>query len=215
MFSNIGLDRGREAASVDHQPVTFRTPAPRDFDTDADEVGTDTGGENGTELGLDDLAVDPRTDAEALALCALLWSPAADARLITTTLVPLDFYEPRYCDLFELIASHVSKGIPHDPASIAAAITAKGDGPDHRGTRLLRGLADVTTAGADPETASHYALAVAGAAYRRGFHTAATRLAQAATELPESELFTHLLAVGRQQRTATQRLVRIRSALGG
>jgi len=75
-------------------------------------------------------------------------------------------------------------------------------------------LSEATIAGAVPETVGHYATAVLSAAYRRGYTHAATALAQAATELPEADLFDHLLTIGRERRTATQRLEQLRAALG-
>ena len=47
-------------------------------------------------------------------------------------------------------------------------------------------------------------------AYRRGFRAAAQSLAQAADELPEDQLFEHLLSIGRERRTAYERLNTIR-----
>lgn len=54
---------------------------------------------------------------------------------------------------------------------------------------------------------------VVTAGYRRGFHAAATAIAQAARQLPVDELFSHLVAVGRAQRTATERWQHISTAL--
>lgn len=119
-----------------------------------------------------------------------------------------------YAELYALIAAAAAAGQPHDPASIATTITAHGLGSDHHGTRLRRALADATAAGAGPDTAGHYALAVARTAYRRGYATAATALAHAAAELGEHELFAHLLGVGRTQRAAHQRLEQLRTTLG-
>ena len=51
------------------------------------------------------------------------------------------------------------------------------------------------------------------AAYRRGYHAAATRIAQAATELAEADLFDHLLAVGRERRSAAGRLAQLRALI--
>jgi len=65
-----------------------------------------------------------------------------------------------------------------------------------------------------PEAAGHYAITVVCAAYRRGFHAAATSLTEAAAQLPQDQLFPHLLSIGRAQRTATQRLDDISSTLG-
>lgn len=48
--------------------TTPTAPEPRDWGTDTDALDADPT----TDLGVDNLAVDPSTDAEALALCALL-----------------------------------------------------------------------------------------------------------------------------------------------
>ncbi len=161
-----------------------------------------------------DLLDDPWTDVEALCLCSLLWSSSSVARTITDTLTPSDFERPVYRELFELIAAQIEAGTPHDPASIAAALTQTGRAAGHRGTQLSRALSDATMAGGAPEAAEHYAITVVSAAYRRGFHAAATSLTEAAEQLPQDQLFAHLLSIGRAQRTATQRLADISSVLG-
>jgi len=161
-----------------------------------------------------DLLDDPRTDVEALCLCSLLWSSSSVARTITGTLTPSDFERPVYRELFELIATQIEAGTPHDPASVAAALTQTGRAGGHRGTRLCRALSDATMAGGAPEAAGHYAITVVCAAYRRGFHAAATSLTEAAEQLPQDQLFPHLVSIGRAQRTATQRLDDISSTLG-
>ncbi len=53
---------------------------------------------------------------------------------------------------------------------------------------------------------------MATAAYRRGFHTAATALTQGAEQLPTDDLFDHLLTIGRDRRTAATRLQQLRDA---
>jgi len=162
-----------------------------------------------------DLLDDPRTDVEALCLCSLLWSSSPVARTITDTLTRSDFERPVYRELFELIATQIEAGTPHDPASIAAALTQTGRAAGHRGTRLSRALSDATMAGGAPEAVGHYAITVVCAAYRRGFHAAATSLTEAAAQqLPQDHLFDHLLSIGRAQRSATQRLAEISSTLG-
>jgi hypothetical protein len=110
--------------------------------------------------------------------------------------------------------SQIEAGTPHDPASIAAALTQTGRAAGHRGTRLSRALSDATMAGGAPEAVGHYAITVVCAAYRRGFHAAATSLTDAAEQLPQDQLFPHLLSIGRAQRSATQRLADISSTLG-
>ena len=110
------------------------------------------------------LVQDPRTDVEALCLCALLWSPRTAATTVTQLLVATDFHNPTHGELFTVIATHVDTGRPHDPASIAATLTDTGQAAGRHGTLLTRALTRSTAAGAFPEAAGHYALAVATAA---------------------------------------------------
>lgn len=159
------------------------------------------------------LVEDPRTDVEALCLCALLWAPRPAAAAVTRLLTGTDFHDPTHGDLFTVIATHVDSGRPHDPASIAATLTDTGQAAGHHGAQLTRALTRATSAGATPEAAGHYALAVATAGYRRGFHAAATALTQASEQLPTDDLFDHLLALGRERRTATTRLHQLRTTL--
>lgn len=160
-----------------------------------------------------DLEDDPRTAAEALCLCALLWATGDAATAVTQLLNPTDFHDPSHGALFAVLAAHIGAGRPHDPASIAATLTDTGRAAGHQGHLLTRALARATAAGAAPEAAGHYALTVATAAYRRGFHTAATALTQAAQQLPTDDLFDHLLSIGRDRRTATTRLQHLRTVL--
>jgi replicative DNA helicase len=154
----------------------------------------------------DDLLDDPRTDIEALCLGALLWSPAPAAQRVTDMLDPTDFNRPFYAELFTVITGQVTAGVPHDPASIAAALTRAGTSAGHHGALLRHALTQATLSGAPAETVEHYARTVISAAYRRSYHVAAASLAQAAAELPEDQLFEHLLSIGRAQRAASHRL---------
>jgi replicative DNA helicase len=169
------------------------------------------GGEPDERLDAADLTEDPRLDSEALCLCAVLWSTPATARTVVELLVVEDFDRPAHRDLLGLIATELRHGRPHDPASIAAVLTRRGSG--HHSGLVAKALADATAAGATPESAGHHAVHVVSAAYRRSFHTAAAALAQAAEQLPEHELFPHLVQVGRAQRAATDRLQHVTTAL--
>ncbi len=120
---------------------------------------------------------------------------------------------PIYGELFAVIAGQVTAGIPHDPASIAAALTEAGTTAGHHGVQLRYALTQATLSGAMAASAAHYARSVISAAYRRGFHRAAAALAHAAAELPQDQLFTHLLGIGCEQRTATLRLTHISGTL--
>ncbi len=162
--------------------------------------------DGGEPIEVGDLLDDPRTDVESLCLCALLWSATDIAGRVSDLLRSTDFERGVYGELFEVITAQVRSGAPHDPASIAAALTQSGRTGGHRGAQLTRALSSVTIAGAVPETVGHYAVAVLSAAYRRSFHLAAMALAQAAEQLPQDQLFDHLLSIGRAQRAATERL---------
>jgi len=169
-----------------------------------DEAAAHVDAEEPIEVG--DLLEDPRTDVEALCLCALLWSSTDTASDVSDLLRSTDFDRGVYGELFEVITAQVRSGAPHDPASIAATLTQSGRTGGHRGAQLTRALSSVTIAGAVPETVGHYAAAVLSAGYRRGFHLAAMALAEAAEQLSQDQLFDHLLSIGRAQRAATERL---------
>jgi replicative DNA helicase len=175
------------------------------------DVALDDPGDSTIEAG--DLLDDPRTDVEALCLSALLWTTSADALRVIGVLGGNDFDRPVYGVLFGVIATQIQDGKPHDPACISAALAEGGHTAGHRGVQLTRALSEVTAAGGVPQAAPHYALAVASAAYRRGFHAAAASMTQAAAELAQDMLFDHLVGIGRGQRTATVRLDRITTAL--
>lgn len=163
-------------------------------------------------LHFGDLASEVHLDSEALCLCGVLWSTPAAARRVVDLLQGEDFTRNAYADLLALIRHELERGRPQDPASVAAALAARG-GAAHQQGRLRRALAEVTTAGAIPELAGHHAVNVLTAAYRRSYRAAATALTQAAEELATDDLFTHLLTIGRTQRTATTRLQHARQQL--
>jgi len=160
----------------------------------------------GEPIEVGDLLDDPRTDVEALCLCALLWSATNIASDASDLLCSTDFERGVYGELFEVITAQVRSGAPHDPASIVATLTQSGRTGGHRGARLTRALSEATIAGAVPETVGHYAVAVLSAGYRRSFHLAARSMAAAAEQLPQDLLFEHLLSIGKAQRAATERL---------
>ncbi|NKS54413.1 DNA helicase [Rhodococcus hoagii] len=169
--------------------------------------------EPGDEISADDLTDDPREDVEALCLCALLWTTPATAARIVDTLTTADFYRPIYAELYDVIASLVRSGAPHEAPMVAVKLEQDGRLGGHHGGRLTRALTDVTLAGADGIAAGHYAHAVITRAYRRGFHDVARSLAEAAETLPEDQLFEHMVTLGRERRAATERLESIRSTL--
>jgi hypothetical protein len=85
-------------------------------------------GEEPIEVG--DLLDDPRTDVEALCLCALLWSATDVAGRVSDLLCSTDFDRGVYGELFEVITGQVRTGAPHDPASIAAGTVRRPDAQD-------------------------------------------------------------------------------------
>ena len=113
-------------------------------DTDEDATHEVDAGEP-IEVG--DLLDDPRTDVEALCLCALLWSATNIASDVSDLLCSTDFERGVYGELFEVITAQVRSGAPHDPASIVATLTQSGRTGGHRGARLTRALSEVITTG--------------------------------------------------------------------
>lgn len=159
---------------------------------------------------------DPALDPEALLLCALMWSyrgelTSTEVARITTTLTADDFDDPAHRRLFTVIAQLVADGTPHDGASVTGALIRSGAEGDKDGP-LRKRLLGIVTAGADGLTATHYADLVISQAYRRSFHTAGTAITAAAQELPEEDLFEHMLEYGRRQRAALNRLNTFRAA---
>lgn len=155
-------------------------------------------------------AYDPALDPEALLLCALMWSyrgelTSTEIARITTTLTADDFEDPIHRRLFTVIAQLVDDGTPHDGASVGGALLRSGADGDKDGP-LRKRLLGIVTAGADGHTATHYADLVISQAYRRGFHTAGTAILTASQELPEEDLFEHMVQLGRQRRAALHRL---------
>ncbi len=189
----------------------MRSAAPSGQHRSDDEAAEAVAESEPIEVG--DLLDDPRTDAEALCLCSLLWSSPVVARTIVEALGGSDFERPVYGELFTVIAEQVQAGTPHDPASIAAALTQAGKSAGHRGTQLAGALSEATMAGGAPEAVGHYAITVVSAAYRRGFHLAAAAMTQGAEQLPQDQLFEHLVSIGRAQRAATERLHTITTTL--
>ena len=130
-------------------PMEVKWPVMSTEGTD-DEAADHVDAEEPIEGG--DLLEDPRTDVEALCLCALLWSPTDTASDVSDLLRSTDFDRGVYGELFEVITAQVRSGAPHDPASIAATLTQSGRTGGHRGAQLTRALSSVTIAGAVPET---------------------------------------------------------------
>ncbi len=161
--------------------------------------------------GLDEIDdYSPSLDVEAQLLCSLLWAPAHTATQATEALTSSDFYRPVHASLFALIVELVTAGKPHDCAYVLHTLQKQGRTSGHLGNQLTKALTDITTIGIPAAELEHYIDAVLTQAYRRGFRDAARSLAQAAEELPEEQLFEHLLAIGRERRAASQRLAAIR-----
>ncbi len=121
--------------------------------TDNEDATHEVDAEEPIEVG--DLLDDPRTDVEALCLCALLWSATDTASDVSELLRSTDFERGVYGELFEVITAQVWSGAPHDPASIASRLTQSGRTGGHRGAQLTRALSSVTVAGAVPESGTN------------------------------------------------------------
>jgi hypothetical protein len=112
--------------------------------------------------------------------------------------------------LFTAISELVEAGKPHNSAHVFTTLQQEGRTSGHLGKQLTKALTDITTIGIPSAELEHNIAAVLTQAYRRGFREAARSLAQAAEELPEDQLFEHLLSIGRERRAASQRLAAIR-----
>ncbi|OZC62795.1 hypothetical protein CH267_00085 [Rhodococcus sp. 06-621-2] len=161
----------------------------------------------------------PATDAEALLLCALMWSykgqnTSPEIARITTTLTSRDFVTSSYGTIFGLLAALVRDGAPHDVAGVTNALISSGAGTDGSGILRMR-LMNAATAGADELSATHYADMVLSQAYRRSFRTVGAAISDAAEHLPEEDLFAHMVEHGRRQRAAYERLSQFRSGQSG
>ncbi|WP_052067942.1 DnaB-like helicase N-terminal domain-containing protein [Rhodococcoides fascians] len=157
----------------------------------------------------------PATDAEALLLCALMWSykgqrTSPEIARITTTLSTRDFVTSSYGTIFGFLAALVRDGAPHDVAGVTNALIQGGAGTDGSGTLRMR-LMNAATAGADELSATHYADMVLSQAYRRSFRAVGSAISEAAEQLPEEDLFAHMVEHGRRQRAAYERLTTFRS----
>ena len=149
-------------------------------------------------------------DVEAQLLCSLLWAPAESAKRAVAALTSADFYRPVNAALFTAISELVEASKPHNSAHVFTTLQQEGRTSGHLGKQLTTALTDITTIGVPSAELEHNIAAVLTQAYRRGFREAARSLAQAAEELPEDQLFEHLLSIGRERRTAYERLNTIR-----
>ncbi|MBX9152233.1 DNA helicase [Rhodococcus qingshengii] len=162
----------------------------------------------GPDAEIDDYSI--AMDVEAQLLCSLLWAPADRAAGAIAAMTRADFYRPVHAELFTAIADLVTAGKPHNGAYVLSTLQQAGRTAGQRGKQLTTALTDITTIGIPSGELEHYVGAVLTQAYRRGFRAAAQSLAQAADELPEDQLFEHLLSIGRERRTAYERLNTIR-----
>jgi replicative DNA helicase len=167
-----------------------------------------------TRMQPDEVADDPHSDPAVQLLGALLWADPPTAQRAGELLGREAFYRPRAGELFALITDHARRGEDHRAPSVLAALTAQGRAHGHAGREITRLLTAATTSGADPLHAPQLAYIVAGEAYRRSYHDAAAAIAQAASELPERDLFDHLVAIGRTQRERAQAMDALRRWAG-
>ncbi|KAA0922032.1 DNA helicase [Rhodococcus sp. 14-2483-1-1] len=153
---------------------------------------------------------DPATDPEAMLLCALMdvrnqSADGSDVERITRTLTAADFEDPAHARMYGHIVDLITAGQPHDFASVTGALIRSGaDGA--KDAPLRKRLMGIVTAGAHSVAAVHYADNVLSQSYRRSFHIAGQRLAQAAEEAPEADLFDYMVELGIRQRAAFKRL---------
>ena len=179
--------------------VTLSLATAPDFDDLTDNEGE-----------IDEYSTIIEVEVEDQLLCSLLWAPAETAKRAVTAVTSADFHQPVNAALFTAISELVEAGKPHNSAHVFTTLQQEGRTSGHLGKQLTKALADITTIGVPSAELEHNIAAVLTQAYRRGFREAARSLAQAAEELPEDQLFEHLLSIGRERRAASQRLAAIR-----
>ena len=154
----------------------------------------------------DDAPTVPELDPEAALLCALLHTTdTTEARHITRHLEASDFLNPRYSDLYSVIADLIAAGEPHHAPRVLAALTNAGRMAGHQGRLLADALQVVALLGTPAIGVRTLAADVLDAAYRRRFAATAQTLTRASAEAPTDELFEILLAQGRAMRTEAKR----------
>ena len=148
----------------------------------------------------------PELDPEAALLCALLHTTdTTEARHITAHLEASDYLNPRYGDLYQVIADLIAAGEPHHAPRVLAALTSAGRMAGHHGRLLADALQTVALLGTPAVGLRTLAADVLDAAYRRRFAHTAADLTRAASEAPTDGLFQILLNHGRAMRRETQR----------
>lgn len=154
----------------------------------------------------DDAPTVPELDPEAALLCALLHTTdTTEARHITGHLEASDFLNPRYGDLYSVIADLIAAGEPHHAPRVLAALTNAGRMAGHQGRLLADALQVVALLGTPAIGVRTLAADVLDAAYRRRFARTAAELTRASTEAPTDDLFEILLDQGRAMRRETTR----------
>ena len=154
----------------------------------------------------DDAPTVPELDPEAALLCALLHTTdTTEARHITGHLEASDFLNPRYSDLYSVIADLIAAGEPHHAPRVLAALTNAGRMAGHQGRLLADALQVVALLGTPAIGVRTLATDVLDAAYRRRFARTAAELTRASTEAPTDDLFEILLDQGRAMRRETTR----------
>ena len=154
----------------------------------------------------DDAPTVPELDPEAALLCALLHTTdTTEARHITRHLETSDFLNPRYGDLYSVIADLIAAGEPHHAPRVLAALTNAGRMAGHQGRLLADALQVVALLGTPAIGVRTLAADVLDAAYRRRFARTAAELTRASTEAPTDDLFEILLDQGRAMRRETKR----------
>lgn len=174
-------------------------------DTEAPQATAD-------HVDVDDLAAAdatptvPELDPEAALLCALLHTTdTAETAHICEHLSETDFLNPRYSQLFQVIADLAAANEPHHAPRVLSALTGAGQMAGHHGKLLADALQIVALLGTPTVGLRTLAADVLDAAYRRRFAHAAAALTRASTEAPTDDLMDLMVEQGRAMRRETKR----------
>lgn len=175
--------------------------------TQAEDLVTPIGRDDMPESG--DLALNP----EAALLCALMHSaPSDELDTVAAHLGAGDFENPRYGELFTVIAELITAGEGHDPQRIDAHMQDHGLVSGHHGALRRAALRSTMLLGTPALGIQARAVDILKAAYRRAYRAAAQRQMQAAEEAATDQLFDIILDAGTAMRTYTRRIAALEHA---
>ncbi|MGI1849930.1 hypothetical protein [Rhodococcus ruber] len=156
--------------------------------------------------------VGPEPTPEVLCVGALLWAATDDVRPVLPLVLADDLDDPHLHPILAAIRHLVAAHRPHDGTTVGDELQRRGALAGEAGRITARRLLDAITcgAGANTLTVRSYATAVVAQSYRRRYETAGKALAEAATDLAETDLLPLLRDIGTDAVRHADRLAALR-----